>query len=80
MQVNLTEAASQLPDLIRAALAGDEVIIADQRHPPVRLVPMPTTGGERRPGTWSHLPPADEDWDSPEFNREIASALLGKEN
>lgn len=24
-----------------------------------------TESGRRRPGVWSHLPPPDDDWDSP---------------
>ena len=37
-----------------------------------------TDQGQRRPGAWSHLPPPAEDWDSPEFNHEIARSLLGE--
>jgi prevent-host-death family protein len=77
MQVSLAEAETQLPRLIRAALAGDEVIIAERGRPSVRLVPVQTTTGKRRPGAWSHLAPPAEDWDSPAFNREIARDLMG---
>ncbi len=77
MQVSLAEAETQLPRLIRAALAGDEVIIAEQGCPSVRLVPVQTTTGKRHPGAWSHLPQAAEDWDSAAFNREIAHDLMG---
>ena len=80
MQVSLAEAKTQLPRLIRAALAGDEVIIADRGRPSVRLVPVLTTTGKRRPGAWSHLAPSAEDWDSPAFNREIAHDLMGDDD
>ncbi|TVR58232.1 MAG: type II toxin-antitoxin system prevent-host-death family antitoxin [Candidatus Competibacteraceae bacterium] len=78
MQVSLAEAEAQLPRLIRAALAGDEVIIAEQGRPSVRLVPVQTITGKRQPGVWSYLPPPAEDWDSPAFNREIAKDLQGE--
>lgn len=77
MQVSLAEAEAQLPRLIHAALAGDEVIIAERGRPSVRLVPVQAPIGKRRPGAWSHLPQASEDWDSPAFNREIARELMG---
>ncbi|MCF7978323.1 MAG: hypothetical protein K9L82_09940 [Chromatiaceae bacterium] len=32
---------------------------------------------QRRPGVWAHLALPDDDWDSPEVNREIAQALIG---
>lgn len=34
----------------------------------------------RRPGAWSHLPPAAADWDSPEVNREIARSLFDSDD
>jgi len=42
-QVNLEEAKTQLPDLIDAAVGGEEIIIAKDPHHLVRLVPVPTT-------------------------------------
>jgi len=36
--VNIAEAKAKLPELIDAALRGDEVIIARRNHPLVRLV------------------------------------------
>jgi len=78
MHVNLAEAQVQLPRLIRAALAGDEVVIADLGRPSVRLVPMQPITGPRQPGAWSHLPPPADDWDSPAFNAEIARSLVGE--
>nr|VFJ58365.1 MAG: Antitoxin component of toxin-antitoxin stability system, DNA-binding transcriptional repressor [Candidatus Kentron sp. FW]VFJ66650.1 MAG: Antitoxin component of toxin-antitoxin stability system, DNA-binding transcriptional repressor [Candidatus Kentron sp. FW] len=77
MKVDLFEARSQFPRLVQAALAGDEIIIADQGHPTVRLVPVQGIGGHRQSGMWSGLPIPEEDWDSPQFNREIAGSLIG---
>ncbi|MCS6787133.1 MAG: type II toxin-antitoxin system prevent-host-death family antitoxin [Thiobacillaceae bacterium] len=52
MQVNMHEAKSQLSRLVRAALAGEEVIIAQHGVPVVRLVPVPRTV---RTGGWGCL-------------------------
>lgn len=40
MQVNMLEAKNQLSRLVRAALAGEEVIIANHGVPAVRLVAL----------------------------------------
>ena len=37
-------ATSQLSELIEAALSGDEVVIAKDGKPAVRLVPLPQSG------------------------------------
>lgn len=39
MQVNILEAKNRLSQLIKAAQAGEEVIIANRGEPVVRLVP-----------------------------------------
>jgi len=39
MQVNILEAKNRLSQLIKAALAGEDVIIANRGEPMVRLVP-----------------------------------------
>jgi hypothetical protein len=39
-----------------------------------------TKGGKRRPGAWADLPEPDDDWDSPQVNREIARSLLGDDD
>lgn len=39
MQVNILEAKNRLSQLIKAARAGEEVIIANRGEPVVRLVP-----------------------------------------
>ncbi|ABD89002.1 type II toxin-antitoxin system Phd/YefM family antitoxin [Rhodopseudomonas palustris] len=40
MQVSLTEAKEQLTELVRRAEAGDEVILTQNGHAAVRLVPV----------------------------------------
>ena len=72
MQVNMLEAKNQLSKLVKAAQAGEEVIIANHGVPAVRLVAMPVNQPRRQPGAWAHLSPPSPDWDSPEINREIA--------
>jgi prevent-host-death family protein len=50
---NVAEAKARLSDLVRKALLGDDVVIAKDNKPLVRLVPLgPLTAGERRtPGS-----------------------------
>ena len=40
MQVNILEAKNRLSQLIKAAQAGEEVVIANRGDPVVRLVPV----------------------------------------
>jgi prevent-host-death family protein len=40
MKVNVLEAKNRLSELIRAAQAGEEVIIANRGEPIVRLIPV----------------------------------------
>ena len=42
MQISVTEAKGQLPELVRRAEAGDEVILTRHGHASVRLVPIRT--------------------------------------
>lgn len=44
MQVNVHEAKTQLSKLIEAALRGEEVVIARNSEPVVRLVPVARSG------------------------------------
>ncbi|RWX74861.1 type II toxin-antitoxin system Phd/YefM family antitoxin [Neorhizobium lilium] len=47
MHVSVTEAKSQLTELVRRAEAGDEVILTRHGHAAVRLVPV-KTGQDRK--------------------------------
>ncbi len=76
MQCNL-EAKSQLSRLVQAALAGEDVVIANNGVPVVRLVKIGAQDFARQPGAWSGLPKADADWDSPATNAAIADELIG---
>ena len=55
MQVNMLDAKSQLSKLVKAALAGEDVIIANKGVPTVRLVPVSALPPSRKPGAWAHL-------------------------
>lgn len=45
MQVNMLEAKSQLSKLVKAAVSGEEVIIASNGQPQVQLVPCAAPEG-----------------------------------
>lgn len=49
MQVNILEAKNQLSKLIKAAEAGEEIIIANRGVPKVRLVPTGSTASISTP-------------------------------
>ena len=60
MQVNMLEAKTQLSKLVERALAGEEVIIARDGKPAVRLVPVGITA--LRPiGLNAHIGLTDEE-------------------
>jgi prevent-host-death family protein len=77
MQCNMLEAKSQLSKLVQAALAGEDVVIANKGVPVVRLVKVGARDFARKPGAWAELPKADADWDSPATNAAVADALVG---
>ena len=75
MQVNMLDAKSQLSKLVKAALAGEDVIIANKGVPAVKLVPVSAKQLSRKPGAWAHLEMSEEQITnafSPETNAEIA--------
>ncbi len=55
MQVNVHQAKSQLSKLIERALAGEEVIIARNNKPTVRLEVLPEAREKRRLGALKGL-------------------------
>jgi prevent-host-death family protein len=50
MQVNIMEAKSQLSQLVKAALTGEEVIIASHGQPQVKLIPCASGGRLKHAG------------------------------
>ena len=73
MQVNMLEAKSQLSKLVKAALAGEEVIIASNGQAKVRLVPCAPAVGLRHWGAW-----AGRAIDTDEAFSEAADAEVGR--
>ena len=66
MQVNVHEAKSQLSKLIERALAGEEIIIARNNKPTVRLQVLPSARHKRKLGEVKGLiRHMDEDFDQP---------------
>ena len=64
-QVNLEEAKTQLPDLIDAAVGGEEIIIAKDPQHLVKLVPIPTTKPHPQFGSAKGLITMSDDFDEP---------------
>lgn len=50
-QFNIADAKARFSELVRKALAGEEVIIAKGNEPLLRLVPIRAGKGKRRPGS-----------------------------
>jgi prevent-host-death family protein len=50
-QFNIAEAKAHFSDLVRKALSGEEVVIARDNKPVLRLVPLGQPVGPRRPGS-----------------------------
>ena len=64
-QVSLEEAKTQLPDLIDAAVSGEEVIIAKDSQHLVKLVPITTQKSRPQFGSAKGLITMSDDFDEP---------------
>ncbi|MBA2347764.1 MAG: type II toxin-antitoxin system Phd/YefM family antitoxin [Solirubrobacterales bacterium] len=73
MQVNVHDAKTRLSELLAAAEAGDEVVIARNGAPVVRLVPITGATELRQPGFARGELWMSEDFD--ELPAEVADAL-----
>lgn len=65
--VNIANASKHLPELIEAAISGEEIIITKDEQPVVKLVPVPPVK-KRRPakaGTAKGLITIADDFDEP---------------
>lgn len=51
VRCNVAEAKARFSELVRRAVSGEEVIIARDNKPLVKLVPLEPRGGPRRPGS-----------------------------
>ena len=78
MKVNMLQAKNQLSRLVKHALAGEDVVIASNGEPMVRLVPVARQGNL---GGWGKLRRFRAEIDAaftPELDEEIASSLEGR--
>lgn len=48
---NIADAKARFSELVQKAMVGEEVIIAKDNKPVVRLVPLATPGKARKPGS-----------------------------
>ena len=69
-QVDLSEAEKHLPDLIDAAIKGEEIVITRNAQPAVKLVPIDQSVSRRVFGSARGLITFSEDFDKPieDFN------------
>jgi len=66
IQVNIAEAKAHFSELIQKTLLGEEVVIARDHQPLVRLVPLSWPESKRRPGSGAgELLFMAEDFDAP---------------
>jgi len=75
MQVNMLEAKNQLSRLVKDALAGEDIVIASNGEPMVRLVPVARKG---HLGGWGKLKKFRAAIDAaftPEIDEQIARSL-----
>ena len=76
MQVNMHEAKSRLSKLVQSVLDGEEVVIARNGVPVVRLTRLAPQQPKRKPGAWKGKIWFADDWDSPETNRMINEMMM----
>ena len=80
MQVNMLEAKSQLSKLVKAAIAGEEVVIASHGKAQVKLVPLTTEAGLQQPGSLRAAMPHPEACDaafSDSVEAEVSALMNG---
>ena len=77
MQVNVLEAKSQLSKLVKAALEGEEVIIARNGEAMVKLVPMSKPRTLRGWGRLKRFAGEIDGAFTPEVNAEIGRMVVG---
>jgi prevent-host-death family protein len=76
---NMHQAKTQLSRLIERALAGEEVIVARNGVPAVRLVPVEAQPKQRRLGLLAGLAFDVNNAFSPEADAEIQELFFGKD-
>ena len=76
MQVNMLEAENRLSSLVIAAEQGEEVLIARNGVPVVKIVKY-APPQVKPPGTWKNKVAYSHDWDSAETNAAIENLFHG---
>ncbi|TVP62008.1 MAG: type II toxin-antitoxin system Phd/YefM family antitoxin [Nodularia sp. (in: Bacteria)] len=64
-QIPVSEASQNLPELIEAALSGEEIIIMKENIPVIKLTPVVPVKRRRQPGSAKGLITLSEDFDAP---------------
>ena len=65
-QLNIAEAKAHFSEIIEKALLGEEIIIARGNHPLVKIVPLSSISGKRKPGSGAgQLQYMSDDFDAP---------------
>ncbi|PJC87661.1 type II toxin-antitoxin system prevent-host-death family antitoxin [Vibrio sp. HA2012] len=72
MKVNIYEAKNKLPQLISAAIAGDEVIITKYDKAVIQLIPY-KKNTVRQYGMFEGQVKISDDFDSPELKNEVTT-------
>ena len=78
MKVNMLEAKNQLSRLVKDALAGEDIVIASNGEPMVRLVPVARKGHLSGWGKLKKFRAAIDAAFTPELDEQIARSLEGK--
>ena len=78
MQVNMLDAKNQLSRLVKSALAGEEVIIAGNGEPQVRLVPCTSMPGLRNKGVLAGKLHNVDDAFTKELDAEVSKLFNGR--
>ena len=50
-QFNVAEAKARFSELVQKAVSGEDVVIAKDNRPLLRLVPLAAAAGKRKPGS-----------------------------
>lgn len=63
-QFNVAEAKARFSELVQKAVSGEEVVIAKDNRPLLRLAPLAVPPGKRKPGS-----ARGRVWMAPDFDR-----------
>jgi prevent-host-death family protein len=75
MKINVLEAKTRLSQLIAAAEAGEEVVLARNGQPVAKIVKY-SPPKIQPPGAWAGLVDYSPDWDNSATNQDVAGTFL----